>query len=292
MPGTPANELVEPSSLLQPKSLLIAAEELEIKLHDAVLSDHLSVGMQTWGSSILMSRIVARDFESFFGGLDEEVDESENEEQGPNVLELGAGTGLLSILSRKMLDKISMARERKANDSGKRQRRRSTEGGSAAGRYGRVVATDFHPLVLDNLKTCVELNFPGNNESMAVDILPLDWSTFPSQAARSPALTGNVAVGDDDTVNPALRQPFDVIFVADCVYDTTHAGMIKDCIEWTLRPPRLRQDGTMEDEGGVVVSSIRWLSVDPRRMDRWKLLTTLFIRCTASTLATSSDVRS
>ena len=60
----------------------------------------------------------------------------------PRILELGAGTGVMSILCRLLLDHLS-----------KDQQPRAT------GVYGHVLATDYHPLVLDNLQRCIDLNF-------------------------------------------------------------------------------------------------------------------------------------
>jgi SAM-dependent methyltransferase len=251
-------------------------DELEIKLHDAALSDHLSVGVQTWGSSILMGKVVAGRPDDYFGCPDEEVamEEEEGEEEegkaeeaemkdakaventyGPNVLELGAGTGLLSILSRKILDRIQ---DQKAINSSTRDRRRSTDGCKKGKGWGKVVATDFHPLVLENLKICVNLNFEADDEKEkkrgGIDILPLDWSTFPAQAATSSLNDVRPKTDEDDDVHLALRNPFDLIFVSDCVYDTTHAGMIRDCVEWTLKTPVIGDDGVVLKGGGVVVS--------------------------------------
>ncbi len=250
LPSTPPNgpSLAFPTkdtSLVLPLNY----EELEIKLHDAALSDHLSVGVQTWGSSILMGKMVAGQPDDYFKNPLEEA----YYEEGPNVLELGAGTGLLSILSRKILNRMG------GHDVATRNRERSMEGNFEDRKWGRVVATDFHPLVLENLKICVDLNFPsdGNEEEdCPIDILPLDWTTFPSLAANSSL--NDVQDGED--VNPALRKPFDLIFVSDCVYDTTHAGMIRDCVEWTLKAPTLGEDGEELEKGGVMVSP----SVRPR----------------------------
>lgn len=258
------------------------------------MPDHLAVGVLTWASSIFMAQAIASDPVGFFR-LDEEGEAARVGQDGPRVLELGAGTGLLSIVSRKMLDRIGRAG---TAAQAKRERRRSTgsdertgEGEAAQSsrlgrRYGTVVATDFLPSVLNNLQKCVDLNVDdeADDESSReyspadppVQVLKLDWTTYPRMMAGLSDASGlldasspadplaariNIARGrigftasPDNALDPALIPPFDVILVADCVYDTTHAQLIKDSLEWALRAPVLDEDGRVTQEGGVVVS--------------------------------------
>jgi len=89
------------------------------------MADHLSVGVQTWGSAILLGREMAMrptDFGLF------------PPDKSIRVLELGAGTGLLSILCRKLLDLHHATL------------------GTGGTSPGLVVATDFHPDVLPAYK--------------------------------------------------------------------------------------------------------------------------------------------
>jgi hypothetical protein len=39
--------------------------------------------------------------------------------------------------------------------------------------------------------------------------------------------------------------PFDMIVAADCVYDTAHAGMIRDCVKWSLKLPEVDNSGNI-----------------------------------------------
>jgi predicted nicotinamide N-methyase len=115
-----------------------------IELNDAPLlsEDHTSVGLQSWASSILLAeRLCANpgnfDLDGTAGG------------EGLRVLELGAGTGLLSIAVARIA-------------------------ASGQGRAPRpfIVATDFHPDVLANLQRNVDTN--GNTQNILVH--ELDWS--------------------------------------------------------------------------------------------------------------------
>lgn len=271
--------------------------ELVLKIYDAPLSDHTSVGVQTWGSAILLGRIFALEPWKYLlptDHLSTALKSSSTLEvpsaREPRILELGAGTGVMSILVRRILDRIGMQ-----------------------GR-GKVLATDYHPLVLENLDKCIRLNF-GNDKEPAdeagrtsiskrrsrsrsisssspdasrsgaeslptvdgtgvpgLETMLLDWSTFPgivdkwsgsTQAVRQDAHGGDwtlpesVSLGDSsltDQMRDTLDTPWDMIIAADCVYDTRHAEMIRDVVKWCLRLPELNDKDELVREGGVLVS--------------------------------------
>ena len=116
---------------------------IEIELNDAPLlsEDHTSVGLQSWASSIHLAERLCADPGKFNldggggGGL--------------RVLELGAGTGLLSITLARIV-----------------------AGGQVRMPRPFIVATDFHPDVLANLQRNVDTN--GDTQSILVR--ELDWS--------------------------------------------------------------------------------------------------------------------
>jgi predicted nicotinamide N-methyase len=179
--------------------------------------------------------------------------EKSRRKEGIRLLELGAGTGLLSILCRKLLD-IKTA----------------SEGGS--GENGLIVATDFLPEVLANLRTCVDLNFPSESTSTdsgrgsGIHIAKLDWTTFPAymqaRSSRKAGLNGDGREhgyedgngngnGGEEETSRFMDEPFDLVLASDCVYDTTHARMLREVASWTLRLP---DEHNPEDQGGVFVS--------------------------------------
>ena len=127
----------------------IAAE-----LNDAPLlsEDHTSVGLQSWGSSILFSEKICADPVRFSlgpwtsGGAPK------------RILELGAGTGLLSIVVAKIYEAY------------------------ADEPFPTVITTDYHPDVLRNLTANVETNFPHNDTQSRIEVHCLDWSE-PSTSA-------------------------------------------------------------------------------------------------------------
>jgi hypothetical protein len=109
---------------------------------------------------------------------------------GSTIVELGAGTGLVGLTLAKLLPHLSIT------DT-------------------RIVATDYHPAVLENLRLNVTTNFPSHDLTPVHTAL-LDWS--------SPSF------------EPPLDKPADMLFAADVIYDPVHATWLRDCAGLMLRP--------------------------------------------------------
>ena len=116
----------------------------DIQLNDGLAgmndTDPDDVGLQSWGASIVFSRLLCNSLERF--GLEQPVSGP-----GQRIIELGAGTGLVSLVLGKILQNTTAT----------------------------ITATDYHPAVLTNLRSNVALNFPDN--SQAVETASLDWSS-------------------------------------------------------------------------------------------------------------------
>ena len=165
------------------------AGAITIELNDAPLlkDDHTSVGLQSWGSCIRFAERIALDPGAYGLALPSQYARA----GAPlRVLELGAGTGMLSIAAAKLL------------------------ASPTPGAF-EIVATDYHPSVLDNLCANVATNFPSPSAAV-VDVRPLNW--------EHPAFDG------------ALAAPFDIVLAADVIYHPEHARWIKACAERLLRP--------------------------------------------------------
>ena len=165
-------------------------KEIQIELNDAPLSneDHTSVGLQSWGSSILLAERICLQPSLF--SLTAQIDINP---PPLRILELGAGTGMLSIVTAKIL-----LQQQSYNPA------------------PEIIATDYHPEVLDNLARNVATNFskiPG----AAVTIKHLDWEA-------------------PHYCEP-LDRPFDIILAADVIYHPEHAKWIKQCVENLLVRP-------------------------------------------------------
>ncbi|KAI5121847.1 hypothetical protein M0805_003280 [Coniferiporia weirii] len=180
-------------------------EDISVELNDLLASnDHSSVGLQSWASAIHFARMMCQDPSSF----------NIAPNQDSRVLELGAGTGILSIAAAKIINAL-------------RQTPSTTD----------IIATDYHPDVLTNLQRNVDMNFPSEVHS-PVNVQLLDWQYPPSE--------------------PPFDEAFDTILAADVVYETGHAGWIKNCVERLLKRPTLACP-----EGGVF-----WMIIAVRNTGR------------------------
>ncbi|KAK0383866.1 hypothetical protein NLU13_7958 [Sarocladium strictum] len=121
--------------------------DVSVFLHDKLAgtnsADPDDVGLQSWGASILFSRLLCRDPENF--GLGRHCFGSP-----PRVVELGAGTGLVSLALGVLLRKL---------------------GHDAV----TLIATDYHAAVLDNLRDNVRANL-ADHDSLPIVTCALDWS--------------------------------------------------------------------------------------------------------------------
>ncbi|KAI6022217.1 hypothetical protein PISMIDRAFT_689259 [Pisolithus microcarpus 441] len=176
--------------------------KIDVRVTDIPMEnqDYRSVGAQTWGGACVLAEMIVQHPEQF--GLGFLTGENDTCSERPlRVLELGAGTGLVGLTAAKVLIAFSAKKDCRAT----------------------VVATDFYPSVLDNLRANIDKNFPGDPSDGAVTITShfLDWSKL-SATPSAPEL---------------LSEPFDVIFGADIVYEADHAIWIKKCLERLLRRP-------------------------------------------------------
>ncbi|CDZ97449.1 Putative N2,N2-dimethylguanosine tRNA methyltransferase [Phaffia rhodozyma] len=206
---------------------------LALTINDAPYSSQApdSVGVQTWGSSILFARRLAKSPSTF-----DILPSSSSSPQ--RILELGAGTGVLSLTLGSLP-------------------------GESIHRDSLIVATDFHPLVLENLKKNMDLNFDQmsdkdgselnqdtwiGNAGAQVLVRPLDWLFFHQDVETS------ITVGRDGTRNKEdvgdlssligsgldapFHQRFDVIFGADIIYESHHSPWIKSTVLHFLAFPK------------------------------------------------------
>ncbi|KDQ20775.1 hypothetical protein BOTBODRAFT_26794 [Botryobasidium botryosum FD-172 SS1] len=171
-----------------------AKNPLEIVLQDAGLQNNVidDVGMQTWGSSLVLAELLAPSPEKF--GLADP-----GEVATLRVLELGAGTGLLSLVVGKLVELGDIQSP------------------------AELVATDFQPAVIRNLRANVAFNFPDPPHDLTLRVHELDWK----QVHDTPST---------QRLSPPLDSPFDVILAADVIYEMDHAEWIKSTVERLLRP--------------------------------------------------------
>lgn len=156
-----------------------------------------AVGVQTWAAAIILADLLVRtpgDMHKRLGG---------GGGKGINVAELGAGTGLVGIVCAQLLA------------AQQQQQARVNEEVSH-----RVVLTDYHSLVLANLRRNVAANPVASSSTstaaVEMSVEALDWSHYyQEQSAPSPAATPSSSA-------PSGQQ-YDLLLAADVVYSPLHA---------------------------------------------------------------------
>jgi predicted nicotinamide N-methyase len=195
---------------------------VRVQLTDVALrnDDFGSVGAQTWGSACVLAEMIA-EAPDRFGLLCRTGDDDDSVfcrgGGGPRVvagiarvLELGAGTGLVSLTIGKILEKSHERDSRRAGTV--------------------VVASDFYPPALENLGLNIQRNFPPKDDD-GDDSAP---------SARNFSIAGHFLDWEEAAdLTRALQapfdEPFDEVFGADIVYELEHAMWIKACLKRVLR---------------------------------------------------------
>ena len=190
-----------------------------VELMDVPLDNHDygSVGAQTWGSACIMADMIAEN-PSAFGIPDKFSAKSEHFRASTSFrcLELGAGTGLVSLtIGKIILHQINS---------------RSPESLSTSLDI-EIITTDYYPSVLKNLERNIRTNFSAcidSNTPLQMQSQYLNWSLF--------------SISDGHSDPPVFQVPFDVIFGADIIYETQHALWVKGCLSKLLRKPMVEDE--------------------------------------------------
>lgn len=193
-----------------------------VRLNDGLAGarddDHTDVGLQSWGASIVFSQLVCASPAQFGLVAKPPTTTTTNKETPPRhglrIIELGAGTGLVSLVLATALPRLGA-------------------------KSATVIATDYHPAVLANLRANIAANFPsasgeeehkpkdrGGSSPAAVvtlDACQLDWSAPPSPSAPPSSI-----------IDAAI--PADVLVATDVVYAPEHAAWLRACASRLLAP--------------------------------------------------------
>lgn len=153
--------------------------------------DYTTLGAQTWGGAHVLAEIIVQNPHRF----------ALHPEQYPltpkqKILELGAGTGLVSLAIFRYL--------------------------ASRGLGATIRATDFNPLILDNLTHNISINklaIPKPNTDLKISCGSLDWA-------------------NPDAVDADLFNSVDLVLGADIIYEELHAHWIRTCLHKLMRRPR------------------------------------------------------
>jgi hypothetical protein len=158
---------------------------VKVQLNDGLAGknsdDPDDVGLQSWGASIVMSALLC-ELPARFGLTKDVLGHSPN----PQIIELGAGTGLISIVLAQMLPLVGIT-------------------------HPKIFATDYHQVVLANLRSNIARNFP-NTDSLPIETSFLDWAEPPSDLKA------------------------DMLIATDVVYAWEHAVKLRKCAAALLKP--------------------------------------------------------
>ena len=211
---------------------------VRVQLTDLALrnDDFGSVGAQTWGSACVLAEMIAEAparFGLYGGGTHGGTHRNDNasvfchggtdgggggQRRGEGaaairVLELGAGTGLVSLTIAKILETI-----------------RTYGYGDNSRRRAEIVASDVYLPALENLRLNIWRNFASTKRDRDHD------SGSAAPLGHDLSISAHFLNWEKEATDPAreLEKPFDVpfdeVFGADIVYELEHAAWINACL--------------------------------------------------------------
>lgn len=152
-----------------------------VELYDTPMQtgeDYTDVGLQTWGASIALSERISEEPENF------RLSEARLNSCS-RIVELGAGTGLVSLFLSRLMPYIFGTRS------------------------PTIVATDYHPTVLSNLEANIASHMSETPAAAPVQACHLDWSA-PSREAPLD-VPADVLVAAD-----VIYAPEHAVWLRDC----------------------------------------------------------------------------
>ncbi|KAH7920949.1 hypothetical protein BV22DRAFT_1039237 [Leucogyrophana mollusca] len=232
--GTDGDEVLSEGNINKPKNAPITAE-----LNDAPLAptDHTAVGLQSWASAILLAERMCADPKPFLGSV--------HNAQVIRVLELGAGTGLLSIVTAQIFTRLKIE--------------------------ASVTATDYHPSVLFNLSQNVATN------NVPVNVHALDWSNPPHLESFDVVLAADVIYHPEharwikDCIEGMLK--VDGVFWLIIPLRSTgrHEGMggtVDEVFPSAASVQRVKQCAASDESGGKIMTGRRLAVVRKEEVGR------------------------
>jgi hypothetical protein len=176
--------------------------------------DFDDVGLQTWGASVILSELMSAN-PSRFGLVQPVLGPS------PKIVELGAGTGLLSLVLAGMLPHLGAPN-------------------------ASVLATDYHEAVLANLRRNVEANVSKLDNDItpqSIAVRALDWSAPstepPFDSGVDVLVAADVIYGADHAVwlrdcATKILLPGGTFWLLMTVRHTGRLAGVRDTVRWAF----------------------------------------------------------
>ncbi|KAF8340667.1 uncharacterized protein EI90DRAFT_3036407 [Cantharellus anzutake] len=197
---------------------------IEISINDGSINSHDlpgAVGMQTWGSAMMLAKRIAEDPNVFIPLCNPPSFPNRFHQRPLRILELGAGTGLVSLAVAKI---ASLICDRQA---------RSSINGIAV----EIFATDYDRAVLSNLRDNIRRN-ESLNGCVSLKACSLDWEQYYQLRMGRDGNTKEDFRGVTDPEGEKMRaHSFDLVLAADVVYELQHAEWLKATVQSLLRYP-------------------------------------------------------
>ena len=188
-------------------------DEITVRLNDGLAGtrndDHTDVGLQSWAGAIVFSEMLCAAPAKF--GL------VPARRHGPHIVELGAGTGLVSLVLAKALPQLGVSNR------------------------AAIVATDYHPAVMENLRANIAMNFPSADTENS----PLEETEEASVPVPISVKARQLDWADPSALDgpPLAPGSADILVATDVVYAPEHAAWLRGCASRLLKRKSDNNDG-------------------------------------------------
>ena len=190
-----------------------------------------ATGFVMWPSAVMLSRWLARNPSIVLGGRGGGAAEASAAAEG-DILELGAGCGLVGLTAAALLRRDRLRRE--DDEEADQEEDEDEDGGDVEG--GKVIFTDYNPAVLENLERNLRLNRLDGGRSSVVGLDFFDQSpaadgTGGSDADAPPGAAARPGwIGMDGT----RRRPVRLVLAAEILCYSNDAALVAGTLEGAL----------------------------------------------------------